>query len=138
MGLLGAIDADGGFPPRSWAQRFRDAIAGGRTGPPGKKADTKAVTRSLSTLNSPVCALRITAGVMKLLHHRETRHFIALLFQCRCSKKFLHRLDRPVVTCLHCGRTDDLGRIIEKLRAAREAERGRAPKAARRSRTRAA
>ena len=34
--------------------------------------------------------------------------------------KFLHRLDRPVVACLRCGRTDDLGRIIEKLREARE------------------
>jgi hypothetical protein len=77
-------------------------------------------------------------AVMKLLHHRATRHFIALLVQCRCSRKFLHRLDRPVITCLRCGRTDDLGRIIEKLRTVREAERGRAPKAARRSRTRAA
>jgi hypothetical protein len=78
------------------------------------------------------------AGVMKLLHHRATRHFIALLVQCRCSRKFLHRLDRPVIICLRCGRTDDLGRIIEKLRTVREAERGRAPKAARRSRIRAA
>jgi predicted methyltransferase MtxX (methanogen marker protein 4) len=75
---------------------------------------------------------------MKLLHHRATRHFIALLFECRCGKKFLHRLDRPVVACLHCGRIDDLGRIIETLRVAREAERRRAPKAARRARNRAA
>jgi len=75
---------------------------------------------------------------MKLLHHRATRHFIALLVQCRCGKKFRHRLDRPVIACLQCGRIDDLGRIIEKLRAGREAERSRAPKAARRSRTRAA
>jgi hypothetical protein len=75
---------------------------------------------------------------MKLLHHRATRHFIALLVQCGCGKKFLHRLDRPVIACLQCGRIDDLGRIIEKLRAAREVERRRAPKAARRSRNRAA
>jgi hypothetical protein len=77
-------------------------------------------------------------GVMKLLHHRATRHFIALLIECRCGKRFLHRLDRPVIACLRCGRIDDLGRIIEKLREAREAERRRAPKAARRARVRAA
>jgi hypothetical protein len=82
--------------------------------------------------------LAYSVGVMKILHHRATRHFIALLVGCRCGKKFLHRLDRPVVACLKCGRTDDLGRIIEKLRAAREAERRRAPKAARRAKTRAA
>jgi hypothetical protein len=75
---------------------------------------------------------------MKLLHHRATRHFIALLMECRCGKKFLHRLDRPVIACLRCGRTEGLGRIIDKLREAREADRRRAPKAARRSRTRAA
>ena len=77
-------------------------------------------------------------GVMKLVNHRATRHFIALLIECRCGKRFLHRLDRPVVACLHCGRIDDMGRLIEKLRLAREAERRRAPKAARRARTRAA
>jgi hypothetical protein len=75
---------------------------------------------------------------MKILHHRATRHFIALLIGCRCGRKFLHRLDRPVVACVTCGRIDDLGLIIEKLREARDAERGRAPKAARRSRIRAA
>jgi hypothetical protein len=82
--------------------------------------------------------LAYSTGVMKILNHRATRHFIALLVECRCGKKFLHRLDRPVIACLHCGRLDDLGRIIEKLRAAREAERRRAPKAARRARIRAA
>jgi hypothetical protein len=82
--------------------------------------------------------LAYSSGVMKIRHHRVTRHFIALLVECRCGKKFLHRLDRPVVACLHCGRVDDLGRIIEKLRAAREAARRRAPKAARRARIRAA
>lgn len=82
--------------------------------------------------------LAYSARVMKLLHHRATRHFIALLVECRCGKKFLHRLNRRVIACLRCGRTDDLGRIIEKIRAAPEAERLRAPKAARRARTRAA
>jgi hypothetical protein len=74
--------------------------------------------------------------VMKILRHRETRHFIALLVVCRCGDRFLHRLDRPVVACLRCGRTDDMGRIIERMREARGAERGRAPKAARVSRHR--
>ena len=87
---------------------------------------------------SPGMQLAYSAGVMKILHHRATRHFIALLVGCRCGRKFLHRLDRPVVACLQCGRIDNLGRIIEKLREAREAERRRAPKAARRARTRAA
>jgi hypothetical protein len=82
--------------------------------------------------------LAYPSGVMKLLHHRPTRHFIALLIGCRCGRRFLHRLDRPVIACLRCGRIDDLGRIIEKLREAREAGRRRAPKAARRSRIRAA
>jgi hypothetical protein len=82
--------------------------------------------------------LAYLAAVMKILHHRATRHFIALLVGCRCGRKFLHRLDRPVVACLHCGRIEALGRIIEKLRQARQAERRRAPKAARRARTRAA
>jgi hypothetical protein len=82
--------------------------------------------------------LAYPGDVMRLLHHRTTRHFIALLIQCRCGRKFLHRLDRPVIACLLCGRIDDLGRIIERLREAREAERRRAPKAARRARVRAA
>jgi hypothetical protein len=87
---------------------------------------------------SPVRPLRVRGSVMKLLHHRATRHFIALLIECPCGRKFLHRLDRPVIACLRCGRTDDMGRLIEKLRGAREAERRRAPRAARRARTRAA
>jgi hypothetical protein len=60
---------------------------------------------------------------MRILHHRATRHFIALFVGCRCGARFLHRLDRPAVACLQCGRGDDLGRIFEKLRAAREARR---------------
>jgi hypothetical protein len=82
--------------------------------------------------------LAYRAGVMKILRHRETRHFIALLVGCRCGGRFLHRLDRPVVACLRCGRTDHMGRIIEKLREARSAERRRAPKAARHSKRRVA
>jgi hypothetical protein len=117
---------------------FARARAGGRTAAIGEKTDSMAVSRVFSALNRPVCALRIRPSVMKILHHRATRRFIALLVQCRCGKKFLHRLNRPVIACLQCGRTDDLGRIIEKLSTAREAERRRAPKAARRSRIRAA
>ncbi|HUL77867.1 MAG TPA: hypothetical protein VL691_11435 [Vicinamibacteria bacterium] len=82
--------------------------------------------------------LAYLTGVMRILHHRPTRHFIALLVGCRCGRKFLHRLDRPVVACLACGRIDDMGRMIEKLRSARHAERRRAPKAARRARRHAA
>jgi len=77
-------------------------------------------------------------SVMKLLHHRATRHFTVVLVGCRCGRKFLHRLDRPVVACLACGRTGDMARLIEKLRAALEAERHEAPRAARRAKTRAA
>jgi hypothetical protein len=60
---------------------------------------------------------------MRILHHRATRHFIALFVGCRCGARFLHRLDRPAVACLHCGRRDHLGRIFDKLRADREAQR---------------
>jgi len=38
---------------------FAPPIAGRRTGAPGKKADRKTVTRAFSTLNRPVCGLRI-------------------------------------------------------------------------------
>jgi predicted methyltransferase MtxX (methanogen marker protein 4) len=75
---------------------------------------------------------------MRILHHRATRRFVALLVLCRCGRKFLHRLDRPVVACLRCGRVDDLGRMIERLHAALEAERRRAPRVARRARNPAA
>jgi hypothetical protein len=75
-------------------------------------------------------------GEMKILRHRHTRHFVALLVGCRCGRKFLHRLDRPMVACLDCGRIEDLGRLVGKLRSARKAERRRAPRAARRSRIR--
>jgi len=75
---------------------------------------------------------------MRILRHRQTRHFVALLVRCVCGQKFVHRLDRPVVACLHCGRIDDVARMIEKLRVALEGERKRAPKAARRARVNAA
>jgi hypothetical protein len=75
---------------------------------------------------------------MTILHHRQTRRFVALLVRCDCRHKFLHRLDRPVVACLHCGRIGDLRRMIDRLRGIGEAERGRAPKAARRARASAA
>ena len=74
---------------------------------------------------------------MRILRHRQTRHFVAVLVGCRCGRKFLHRLERPAVACLHCGRIDDVSRLIGKLKGARTAERQRAPRAARRSRTRA-
>lgn len=75
---------------------------------------------------------------MRILHHRPTRHFTALLVQCACGRKFLHRLDRPAVVCLRCGRLDEVALLVEKIRKARDGERRRAPKAARRSRVRAA
>jgi len=81
----------------------------------------------------PGMSLAYEAVVMKILHHRPTRHFVALLVRCRCGRKFLHRLDRPTVACLGCGRLDELGRLIEKLRAERDAERRRVPRAALRS-----
>jgi len=73
---------------------------------------------------------------MKIVQHRQTRHFVALLVRCQCGRKFLHRLDRLMVACLRCGRVEDLSRMIDKLRAAREAERRRTPRAARRARSR--
>ena len=75
--------------------------------------------------------------MMRILHHRATGRFVALLIGCRCGRKFLHRLDRPVVACLMCGRVDDLGLMIDKLRGAQQAER-RVPRAARRARRPAA
>jgi hypothetical protein len=75
---------------------------------------------------------------MKILHHRPTRRFVALLVGCSCGRKFLHRMDRPVVACLRCGSLDEVGRMVEKLRAARATLRQRTPRAARRSRSSAA
>jgi hypothetical protein len=47
-------------------------------------------------------------------------------------------MDRPVVACLRCGSLDEVGRMVEKLRAARATLRQRTPRAARRSRSSAA
>lgn len=71
---------------------------------------------------------------MRILHHRTTRRFVALLIGCRCGSKFLHRLDRPSVACVRCGRLQKLSVLVEELRAAEEREQGRAPRAARTSR----
>jgi len=68
---------------------------------------------------------------MRILRHRPTRHFVALLVACRCGERFLHRLDRRLVGCLSCGRVEDLARMLQKLRRGRGAERRRTPRAAR-------
>ena len=132
---MAAEGAPTATPP---AQGFRARGAGGRTPPSGRERRHLVHKSFIFNTESTGMRLACLRGVMKLLCHRATRHFIALLIECRCGRKFLHRLDRPAIACLHCGRTDGLGRIIEKLRAAREAERRRAPRAARRSRTHAA
>jgi hypothetical protein len=69
---------------------------------------------------------------MKILNHRPTRRFVALLVRCQCGKKFLHRLDRPVVACLRCGSLAEMSRLVEKLRVAETRARGGAPVSARR------
>jgi hypothetical protein len=70
---------------------------------------------------------------MRILHHRPTRRFVALLIGCSCGRKFLHRLDRPVVACLRCGSLDEVSRMVGKLRAAQNTGRQRLANAARRS-----
>jgi hypothetical protein len=57
-----------------------------------------------------------------------------MLIGCGCGRRFLQRLDRPVVACFRCGRLRDLGPMIGRLRAASEGEENRAPKAALRTR----
>jgi hypothetical protein len=79
--------------------------------------------------------------VMRILRHRATRHFVAVLVRCACGRKFLHRLDRSVVACLECGRMEDLDGLVAPLRAKKEKKKtttGRRvlPRAARRSRAR--
>jgi len=72
---------------------------------------------------------------MRILRHRATRHFIAVLVGCACGRKFLHRLDRSLVACLECGRMEDLDGLVAPLRAKKETTRRRVlPRAARRSR----
>ena len=75
---------------------------------------------------------------MKILHHRPTRRFVALLIQCRCGRKFLHRLDRPVVSCLSCGRTDEMRAVITRFRLAAATTRTSLGRVARRGRVQAA
>jgi len=70
---------------------------------------------------------------MKILRHRPTRRFVALLVRCRCARKFLHRLDRPRVVCLHCGRSAELRPMVERLRVAEASSGARVPRAARRA-----
>jgi hypothetical protein len=77
-------------------------------------------------------------SVMRILHHRATRRFTALLVRCTCGRKFLHRLDRPVVACLSCGKLDEVAQLIARLEAARASSRQRVATAARRPRHKAA
>lgn len=72
---------------------------------------------------------------MRILRHRQTRHFVALLVDCDCGRKFLHRLDRPLVPCLQCGTLGDLRRLLERLRASQCGTRARSPRIARRARS---
>jgi hypothetical protein len=53
---------------------------------------------------------------MRILLGRPTRRFVAVLVKCGCGRKFLHRLDRPRVTCLRCGRTDEMQALVRRLR----------------------
>ncbi len=71
---------------------------------------------------------------MRILHLRPTLRFVALLVGCSCGRKFLHRLDRPVVACLHCGKLEEVRRMVEKLRRGRRGDMQRVTPAARRSR----
>ncbi|MGE5127586.1 MAG: hypothetical protein ACM3PV_14945 [Betaproteobacteria bacterium] len=71
---------------------------------------------------------------MRILHLRPTLRFVALLVGCSCGRKFMHRLDRPVVACLQCGKLEEVRRMVEKLRRGRRGDTGRVARAARRSR----
>jgi hypothetical protein len=53
-------------------------------------------------------------GIVKLLRSRPTRHFLFLLIQCRCGKRFGQRADRHVVACYHCGRLGSLDTLRKK------------------------
>jgi hypothetical protein len=68
---------------------------------------------------------------VRILRHRPTRQFVALLIECDCRRKFLHRLDRPMVACLSCGRLEDLVRLMARARAKRTAARVKARRVAR-------
>jgi hypothetical protein len=48
---------------------------------------------------------------VKILRARPTRHFLYLLIQCRCGKKFGHRADRHTIVCYKCGRLATLREV---------------------------
>jgi hypothetical protein len=48
---------------------------------------------------------------MRILRSRETLNFVYLLVQCPCRRRFGHRSDRRTVSCFHCGRVADLGKV---------------------------
>ena len=48
---------------------------------------------------------------MRILRSRETLNFVYLLVQCPCGRRFGHRADRRSVSCFHCGRIADLGKV---------------------------
>jgi predicted methyltransferase MtxX (methanogen marker protein 4) len=70
---------------------------------------------------------------VRILRHRPTRQFVALLIECRCGRKFLHRLDRPMVACLSCGRLEDLARLVARKTGKRAAVHSKARRVARRA-----
>jgi hypothetical protein len=109
------------------------AAADGRTRPVGSKSDACLVS-AVFPVPAAGTFLEWQVVGMRILHHRPTQHFVALLVGCRCGRRFLHRLDRPVVACLQCGCLDEVARMIDKLRATSGAATQRAPKAARRAR----
>jgi hypothetical protein len=48
---------------------------------------------------------------MRILRSRETLNFVYLFVQCPCGSRFGHRADRQTVSCFHCGRVADLGKV---------------------------
>jgi hypothetical protein len=48
---------------------------------------------------------------VKVLRSRPTRHFTFLLIRCRCSRRFGHRGDRPLIACFSCGRVGQLAQV---------------------------
>ena len=75
---------------------------------------------------------------MRILHHRPTRRLRRPSRRLQLRPEVPSQLDRPVVACLHCGSLDEVGRMVEKLRAAQSVARQRTANAARRSRPSAA
>jgi hypothetical protein len=48
---------------------------------------------------------------VKILRSRRTRHFVLLLVECPCDRRFAHRADRLRVACYRCGRVADLRQL---------------------------